>query len=374
MKKISILSILAIMLAVNVNAKVWRVSNRVINGLTVDADFTTLQAGIDGANPGDTLYLMGSPSSYGSGSINKKLTIIGPGYWLNENDTTQAVKENATISQLTFHTGCEGSKVSGVYFQNSTNAEGFKIITINTDSITIEKCRLVQSKYIGTGKLQYGIFINDTVYNIVIQQNWIHIQNTGNHSTSSGILHGIYFNGIPKSSVVRNNFLRSYRSYNHGSYYSCYMAVEDTAIDLNFYNNIIWGNTVMYWSNQLNNIYISGSNGGGGNLMIHNIGSGSQYPSNPPDLNNMQNVNMDSVFVDYDLYVDKGYLLKPNSPASGAGVNSGDCGVFGYQSGGIPYVLSGLSAIPAIYATEVESIGPNSVSVTIKAKSHNQHK
>jgi hypothetical protein len=129
-----------------------------------------------------------------------------------------------------------------------------------------------------------------------------------------------------------------------------------------------------YRTNQLNNIFVSGSKGGGGDLMMHNIGSSTQYPIDPPDLNNQQNVIMDSVFVDYDLYIDKGYLLKPNSPAIGAGVNGGDCGVFGYQSGGVPYVLSGLPAIPAIYETEVESIGPNSVSVTIKAKSHNEYK
>jgi hypothetical protein len=129
-----------------------------------------------------------------------------------------------------------------------------------------------------------------------------------------------------------------------------------------------------YWTNQLNNIFVSGTKGGGGDLMMYNIGSSTQYPIDPPGLNNQQNVIMDSVFVDYDLYIDKGYLLKPNSPARSAGANGGDCGVFGYQSGGIPYVLSGLPAIPAIYATEVESIGSNSVSVTIKAKSHNQHK
>jgi hypothetical protein len=379
MKKITILSIAAILLALNVNAKVWRVSNRVINGLTVNADFTTLQAAIDGASAGDTLYLMGSPSSYGSGSFNKKLVVIGPGYWLDQNDSTQAVQNHAQVANLSFNDGSQGTIVSGlyIYYGNYGSSQNWKMLNIDADSIIIRKNYIYGFASSVATYTGYSIYINQDRENILIEQNWIVAQIDDSQSDwgkPNGHVYGIYYSNIPKMSKFRNNMIRSYKSSSYGSYTAFAMAVNDTTTDLKIYNNIFWGNVTTYWTNQLNNIFVSGSKGGGGDLMMYNIGSSTQYPIDPPELNNQQNVNMDSVFVDYDLYIDKGYLLKPNSPAKGAGANGGDCGVFGYQSGGVPYVLSGLPAIPAIYATEVESIGPNSVSVTIKAKSHNEHK
>jgi hypothetical protein len=86
---------------------------------------------------------------------------------------------------------------------------------------------------------------------------------------------------------------------------------------------------------------------------------------------NYQNVVMDSVFVDYDLYIDKGYFLKPNSPARNAGVNGGDCGAFGTDTGGQPYVISGMPPIPAIFEVSTQNYGEETIPVNIKAKSNN---
>ncbi len=376
MKKITLLSIVAILLAFNANAKVWRVSNRVINGLTVNADFTTLQAAIDVASASDTLYMMGSPASYGSGSFSKQLVVIGPGYWLEENDSTQAVQNHARVTNLSFNAGSQGTVVSGlyIYYGNYGRTQNWKMVYINTDSITIQKNTIYGYASDSRTYTGFTIYINGDRESILIQQNWIVSHINDGSSSYNGLIYGLYFSGIPTISDVRNNFFRGYRSSTYGSYVSIVMGVDDTSTDLDIINNIFIGNMTTYWTNQLNNIFVSGSKGGGGDLMMHNIGSSTQYPIDPPELNNQQNVVMDSVFVDYDLYIDKGYLLKPYSQAIGAGANGGDCGLFGYQSGGIPYVLSGLPAIPAIYATEVESMGANSVSVTIKAKSHNEHK
>lgn len=98
-------------ISVVANATVWRVNNRP----GVDAHFTTLQAAIDGATAGDTLYVEGSTTSYGAGIFDKQLVVIGAGYWLAENDTTQAYKENSQVGRLTFNTGSEGSTVEGLY-------------------------------------------------------------------------------------------------------------------------------------------------------------------------------------------------------------------------------------------------------------------
>jgi hypothetical protein len=80
---------------------------------------------------------------------------------------------------------------------------------------------------------------------------------------------------------------------------------------------------------------------------------------------------MDSVFVDYDKYVDNGYLLKPNSPAKNAGINGGDCGVFSFDYDCEPYILSGMPAIPTIIEATYTTVGTTELPVNIKAKSNN---
>jgi hypothetical protein len=96
--------------------------------------------------------------------------------------------------------------------------------------------------------------------------------------------------------------------------------------------------------------------------------NGTQYPD---ENNNQQNVDMTTVFVDYEKYIDNGYLLAPGSPAAGAGISGGDCGAFGNGTGGDPYILSGMPEIPAIFDATVTPIGTSSLPVNIKASSHN---
>ena len=90
-KQITLLTAIALFIAMTTNATVWRVNNRV----NISADFTTLAAAISGASANDTIYLEGSPYSYGTGSFYKPLTVIGTGYFLNENDSTQAYMETS---------------------------------------------------------------------------------------------------------------------------------------------------------------------------------------------------------------------------------------------------------------------------------------
>jgi hypothetical protein len=83
---------------------------------------------------------------------------------------------------------------------------------------------------------------------------------------------------------------------------------------------------------------------------------------------------MSTVFVDFEKYIDNGYILASGSPATAAGVNGGDCGAFGTGTGGQPYILSGMPEIPAIFEATVPSYGTSSLQVNIKATTHNASK
>ena len=337
------------------NATVWRVNNRP----NVNADFTTLQAAIDSASDGDTLYIEASETSYGNGTFAKKLVVIGAGYWLNENDTTQAYKEESQTGMLTFNDGSQGSVVIGlfVYVQSAYNPHTFNI---NTDSINIERnlIHLYEDRndpyYTGT-----AISISNNRSNINIKQNWIYSHRNGNYTT-----YAVYISGILSNSKINNNFIRATQQGR-----AIYMSTNSTATELVITNNVFWGNITTYYTIQNNNILVAGNyNNGLGDLTSHNLCNETQYPAVN---SNLQNVDMETVFVDWDLYVDNGYILASGSPAIGAGLNGGDCGAFSNDSGDDPYVLSGMPPIPSVFEATVTTVGVSSLPVNIKASSHN---
>lgn len=69
-------------MAAAANATIFRVSN--VEGSS--APYTTITDAVNVANTGDTIMVDGSATSYGEINIGKSVVLIGPGYFLNEND------------------------------------------------------------------------------------------------------------------------------------------------------------------------------------------------------------------------------------------------------------------------------------------------
>ncbi len=351
-QKITILTAAIILLTTTLNATVWRVNNRPY----LDADFTTLQDAIDGASAGDTLYIGGSTTNYGNGTFDKQLVVIGQGYWLAENDTTQAYTENSQVGKLIFNTGSEGSVVEGMYVYYSS--QNYTLVTINVDNIILFKNRFYANDNYGGTSNQYAIVLAGNRSDITIKQNWIYAKNYG-----GGNAVGIQYSGIPTDCVLTNNFIRGYS-------YSIYMVTNDLTNDLIINNNVIWAAIRTYHTFLANNILVSGSyNNSVDDQTSNNLCDGTQFP----DINNnQQNVDMSTVFMDYVGYIDNDYILKSGSPAIGAGVNGGDCGVFSYDYGSDAYVLSGMPGVPSIFEANVQAtVSTTSLPVNIKATSHN---
>ena len=365
MKKITLfLTVVAIFIALNTNAKIWTVAN-----FHNAADFTTLQAAIDGASAGDTLYIEGSAVSYGNGIFNKKLVVFGNGYWLTENPNTQARKESSIVGQLTFNAGSQGSEIQGlyVYAYFSLPSANFSLITINCNNIMLAR-NLIHAPIINIANSLIGKVISITVNceNIIIKQNWIDTYTaTSSSNVYNGSIYAVSFTGVPTNCIISNNMIRAYKAGTYGGTpYSIVMYLNQPS-GLLVSNNVIWGDVSTYYTEHTNNILVSGVYSPGYNTATYNnIGSGTQYPISG---NNKQNVNMTTVFENVTKYIDYGYILKAGSPAIGAGTNGVDCGAFG---GGNPYVLSGLPPIPAIYEVTIQPYGTTIIPVNIKAKSH----
>jgi hypothetical protein len=327
MKKIIMLAVcLTALTVLNSSAKIWRVNNA-----GSPADFTTIQAAHDVAtvSAGDTLHLDPSGVSYGALVSTKKLIILGPGYFLNENTNQQANPATAIIEMFTLNAGSDGTIISGLTIL-TTQANH-----INTGNITVSR-----NKFAGS---IYGYS------NVIISGNY-GINLISSDATSAELITNIF---------ILNNYL-SNASFN--TQFSGVIA-----------NNIFshHSNPVNYFTIK-NNICPNADGSpvfnGNSNTISNNISaSGVGFPAGN---GNQNEVNMSTVFVGSSgNSTDGQYQLKTGSPAIGAGANGEDCGMFG---GNTPYHLSGLPKIPSVYLlTAPSNSNGNTLPVTISVKSNN---
>ena len=333
-------------------ARIWRVNNNP----GVAADFATLSAAHTGAADGDTLHLEGSPTSYGSVTLTKKLVILGTGYFLEEYPNAQALAQTSKVDHITIYSGAAGSVIMGLDFRGNN-------ITVHANDILIRRNRFI-SPGNGFPDWSNGTVTLNThqnngslpVNNVIISQNYGLKIDVNNAST--GIL-------------ITNNYLVANAASGENTT-SNVLSMHANAVGI-IQNNIFRrGKVSVYNSSVTNNIMFLGSFEGTGNLVANNIGNGTQFGTTN---GNQSNVEMTPVFVGpgAGITTDGQWKLKSGSPALGAGYghtaqNPVDAGMF---SGYTPYVLAGLPPIPAIYYFENKPVGSDTdpISVTIKVKS-----
>ena len=331
-KGIFTLLTIAILNAMAINAAVWRVNNI----STVDARFTGIPDAISSelVMEGDTLHVEPSPVSYGSVTLNKRLTIIGNGYFLGENEETQAITSNSSIAVFTFAGGSDGSVIMGCTFTGI-------VINQNVSDIAIRR-NLISGR----------ITMNDNNNDIVILNNYIKTY------TSLSALISISANSA--NLLVSGNFIEN--TYALGGNWAINMGSTSSAI---FENNVIYNGVNIHNSVFNNNILRGGTFNSTNSNVSNNIGNADQFGT---ENGNQQNVTMADVFKG-EGSTDGMWQLKEASPAIGAGVGGVDCGMF---DGSYPYKLSGIPEIPAIfkyqhvYNTEIQEL-----EVTFSVKSNN---
>jgi len=337
MKK-NIAFLIIISLAISLNSMAQN-RIRVNNTPNVDADYSDLQEAIDAASAGDVIYIEGTgiPHS-GTYHVNKAyLTLIGPGYFLALNDSTQsntapAIIENLWLDEAATGAIVTGLKISGNFYVNASSA---KVSRNHLYVVELAK--------------------NNAMADLSLFQNYIThwIYSYVNYNSTAGI----YNNIITSTSLT--------------------IHTEDKA-SWNIYNNIITSSLhssmiIMKNSSLKNNIifstYASNSNFIDPNPTFNNDISNNVICQT--ELIEFPNNVWDVAIEDVVLYNEGGpegkYVLIDGSPAIGAGENGVDCGIFG---GNTPYVFSGLPPIPHIFESNIPFSGSSSdgLPVHIKAK------
>jgi hypothetical protein len=320
MKKSICIILVGISLAVIpdlLHAAKWRINNS-----SVQANFKQLHqaAASSSVVNGDTLYVEGTSFIYEDVSFTKRLVIIGPGFYLGENESTQANLNAANVSSMNFYSGSKGSVMMGMSVYSSLN--------VQDTGIVIKKCKLNQANVQSCANC---IIIQNVFYSLAVNNAMNIIVSNNLFLTANGYSANLQVT-VTGSALVTNNIFRGPQIFNNTT----------------LRNNIATG--------------LSGSGNETVNLTNcisdHNIGASTQYGT---AIGNQENVDMNTVFVNTGSS-DGRYMLQAGSPAIAAGADGVDCGMFG---GNYPYILSGMPEVPAIWYLNV-----NGTNVTVKAKSH----
>jgi hypothetical protein len=327
-----------------------------------------LQTLID-ANPAETFYLVEPGIQNTNLDIGKKVTIIGTGYFLTQNNT--ASPGEVIVSHIRFKPGSDGSMITGLKTAS---------ININANNVIVQRCYVegeggrIRIGYTGLGNS--GGYWNGTANNFMLLQNyaarleWIARPENGvtNSSANNCVVkgniffrYGFHLEGNISGEISNNTFMpgiasnENYHSYEAGSS-SCKI------LPIILRNNIMPRINQNYC--QINALPTTDFNG---NVFTQNFTN--LTPSNTI------NANPDELFLGYpnntnNLAPDARAKLAANSVAKTAGVGGTEAGAFG---GDTPYVLSGIPTIPSIYQLTVPTQVPanGTLNIQIKAKTNN---
>ncbi|MBG8555868.1 right-handed parallel beta-helix repeat-containing protein [Hymenobacter guriensis] len=300
-----------------------RVNN---NGITGTNIYSTIQAAHDAAAANDIIQVEPSTTSYGSLTCSKKLTIVGPGYFLDMNTGLQASPIPATVSSVDFYTGSAGSSVSGLTISNAY---------LRANNVTISRNK-IDYLYVG----YYG-----ESNQCVVRQNYIYYITT----------YGYTANDL----LVTNNI------------FTYYVGLSNSATKGEFNNNVVMGNSASFDGFTVKNNYFGVSFTPTGNTTwSYNKLAQASLPASGTQSNNTANVAYTSILAwgsgtQYDAW----FKLKAGGPGIGTGEGGVDIGAFDSPTG-YDYKLSGIPAVPSIYEYN-QSVNGNTLNVNLSTRSNN---
>ncbi len=359
-----------VLLSYQSQANSWRVCSKP----EARADFPTCSAAVASVVvvAGDTLYMEPGHFELNGFTINKRLTIIGPGYFLNINninamDSREAVfngsvslnAEGINIFGCVFNYGC-GIHTSNLvvercyFYTQSISFEGTRT-NITIRSCFLNNCNMYfynydRTPYLSSSTIENNIFNNCRIYSY-------------NNNTNGGLF----------QCIIRNNTMKW-----SGDYYLIHPARE-----CQIYNNIIINYstdfTVSVNANQTVDTSwfrdkVINATVANGNDVHHNILSCQPNSAFRDCVFNITDWEM--VLTGNNAPTLEGkYQHITNGIAVGAGTNGTTCGAYGNVNGTIPYLPAGIPMFrPYIYDANIDQTpsNNNTINASFKIKVQNE--
>jgi len=359
-----------------VQAAVYRVNN--LPG--VNANYSAMATAISGASVDDTLLVEGSYISYGVVTLNKRLTLIGTGYFISDNDTTQANPNSSRFDRLVIQSAAAGSKITGIHVENTSTSSTvnlYAMVDVSANNVSIIRCYFHQAAAIWSSSYYQGVALRIAANNVVVTQSFIYQSRAVTSGTTSYETYAVRVEGSSNGVVLANNIIKLG---NKSAVYDVHTQRAfnmTTSSGVNIVNNVFMGRMDVYNSVFQNNIQIIGSATPGNsfsqsasfpNVSYNNIGNSTQFGTAN---GNQSSVNMTNVFTytPGGENVDNHYRLKAGSPALSAGISGEDCGAFGGQGA---YKLAAIPAIPAVFQAAIPATGNtgDGITIIVKSKAH----
>jgi hypothetical protein len=291
----------------------WRVNN----DKRANANFLDLNAAMGNVSNGDTLYVDKATTFSSIQYMTKTVTVIGPGYFIGENDADEAYFSNTVYIQA------EGVKLTGLHLSN---------VTIRHNKAIIERCRV-------TG----NITATETNYDAddcSIRSCFI-----------KGCIMGQGQDGTDGWNILNNIFYLSFNGNLINNFYN--VLIDHNTFNMQFYNYYPTAIGDQIWSSTItNNIAYQGytkrfsfycGNPTSDNTIEHNVMNTSmEYSANHPNNTIDEEFQLDSFFTGTGGNQERDAFYESNYEGS-------DAGAF---SGAYPYVMNGYP----LYVPRFESV------------------
>ena len=371
---------------------IWVADNN-FNAPTGTNVFSTIQAAVNAAAPGDIIQVQPSPNTYGNVTIDKQnLTLMGIGFNVDKDIPLTSIVGNITLTNTPDNTSdADGTRIIGLQF-NILNLAPNTGPAFTLENILVQSCQLTSYiNSLGDYSPTDGLEVRDCYFatpfstlsirtflpldNVVIRNNLflgsIEFRSTtaGSNIITNNILYdGIYIVAEGTATIIsNNNFMGA-----SGTETAFNTKLKDCLVS----NNIFYGSTPSistggttssaFERNAFTNnlVHSTGDDtmpptGGG----VGNSGSGNIIAN--PDFVDMQMLNTWSSTYDF--------TLQGGSPAINAGTDGTDIGITGgsYPITGTNFALK-TTAAPVIQILNTSTvINPgDDLPVRIKAKSN----
>lgn len=355
-----------IMATSNADARIWRVNkNSNYTGTSLWGDnlggsaaypvFKEVNQAVSWGTvmDGDTIHVEGATGIYVDATITKRLVIIGPGYFLNDNPKTSNLGLTADINRVDFNVGSSGSIIIGM--NNIYGSSSNDRININTSNITVKRCRMERGVNITTGLNSIVIdqcFFDDAYPTFPVL----------NLPSSSAYVPPVDF-------VFNNNICkRPLIWYYNSTRYPIVQCRNNTFNPPGATNALV----LQFSTTDFNNNILMSPNGtvdisaSPGNIAYNIAPLSTQFGTAD---NNLVVPAITTLFVGGPS-PDGFYQIAAGTQANNSGSDGTDRGAFGGALISSRYTLSGLGAIPVVYkANTTGVVTPSGLPVSIKARS-----
>jgi hypothetical protein len=258
-------------------------------------NYTSLQLALDDAVSGDTIYLKGSPYSYGDVTINTRVTLVGQGIDLLQLETNPSSKV-AKCGKITLGKKyVDNTEITGVFFQDL-------ILTNNINLININRCRI---NLLSVENPSFPFFINNSKFNnnIINYISNLNFSNTEFCNNIIGSVNSLNNQNSSSSTVFKNNYIHQFAFPNYMIMSNNYIFV----LDLDNQSNVLNNNVVQYDNDK--------------KLPINNINTDVDF--------NLEFFNSQNIFNGSSVTTSTNLHLKPKALGLKAGSDGKDVGIYG---------------------------------------------